>query len=96
MVALNAVEGLLGGIQDEVRWVVAKEPLTHVHDWLDGRGIGTLIDDCPGAASARLEVVVTWKSSSVAHQTSSLLPATLAAGFSFWVWAILVKWKLRD
>lgn len=47
LVALHTVEGLLSGIQDEVGWVVAKEALAHVHNWLNGRCRGAFIDDCP-------------------------------------------------
>ena len=47
LIALHPVEGLLGCIEDEIWWVVAKEALAHVHDRLNGRGSGSFIDDGP-------------------------------------------------
>lgn len=47
LVAVDPVEGLLGGVEDEVGRVVAKEALAHVDDGLLGRGGGGLIDDGP-------------------------------------------------
>ena len=49
LVAFDAVEGLLGGVEDEVWRVVAEEALAHVDDGLPGRGGSGLVDDGPGA-----------------------------------------------
>jgi hypothetical protein len=37
----------MGSVEDELRWVVAKEALAHVHDGLNGRGLRSLVDDRP-------------------------------------------------
>jgi hypothetical protein len=47
LVALDPSQRLVGSVEDELRWVVAKEALAHVHDGLDGRGLGSFIDDGP-------------------------------------------------
>lgn len=51
LIALDPVEGVLGGLQDEVWRVVAKKALAHIDDGLLGRGSGGLIDDGPGSVS---------------------------------------------
>jgi hypothetical protein len=77
----------MGSIEDELRRVVAKEALAHVHDRLDRRGLGSLIDnrpdmlDQPNSGNADdVHISECCSSSCVTHQTSCLWPATLAAG----------------
>jgi len=51
LVALDTVKSSLGGIEDEVGRVVAKEALAHVDNGLPGRRRGRLVDDGPAAVS---------------------------------------------
>jgi hypothetical protein len=56
LVAVDAIEGLLGGVEDEVRRVVTEEALAHVDDGLLGRCGGCLVDDGPATVSVFLRV----------------------------------------
>jgi hypothetical protein len=47
LVAVDFGESFLGGIDDELGWIVAKEALSHVDDGLLGRCCGALIYDGP-------------------------------------------------
>lgn len=48
LVAFDAVESVLGSIEDEVGGVVTKEALAHVYDGLFGGSGGCFVDDGPG------------------------------------------------
>jgi hypothetical protein len=47
LVTLDLSQRIMGSVEDELRWVVAKEALAHVHDGLNGRGLRSLVDDRP-------------------------------------------------
>jgi hypothetical protein len=47
LVALDLAQRIVGSIENELRWVVAKEALAHVHDRLDGRSLRGLVDNRP-------------------------------------------------
>lgn len=47
LVAVHTVQSILGCVQDEFGWVIAKEALAHVHNGLDGRSCCCLVDDGP-------------------------------------------------
>lgn len=58
LVALYLAQRLVGSIQNELRRVVAKEALTHVHNGLDRRCLRGLIDDRPNSQSVCVTVVL--------------------------------------
>src|SRR3569833_1352689 len=96
LVADDAVERLLGGVQNELRRVVSIEALAHIHDGLLRRGGRSLVDDGPARTSARRWLYLVGMLP-IRHRTtyhsSCLIPETLAAGFSFAVAAMAVVWK---
>lgn len=47
LVALNLAQSIMGSVEDELRRVVAKETLAHVHDGLHRRSLSGLIDNRP-------------------------------------------------
>lgn len=47
LIAVDAVQRLLGRIEDEIGRVVAKEALAHVDNGLSGRSGGCFVDDGP-------------------------------------------------
>jgi len=87
LVALDPSQRLVCSVEDELRWVVAKEALAHVDDRLDRRGLRGLVDDGPdmfdqpNAQSTNMVHVSECDNPQyITHQTSCLRPATLAAG----------------
>jgi hypothetical protein len=87
LVALDPSQCLVGSVEDEMRWVVAKEALAHVHDGLNGRGLRGFVDDGPDIFDQpgpwntdKMRLVQRDNSQHITHQTSCLRPATLAAG----------------
>ena len=77
LVAFDSIQRLLGSIENELRWVVAKKALAHVHNGLLGGGSCGFINDGPWFKSAKYLLPML----SLPHQTSCRWPATRAAGF---------------
>jgi hypothetical protein len=87
LVALDPSQSLVSSVEDELRWVVAKEALAHVHDGLDRRGLRGFVDDRPDMfdqpspwSTSKMRVSECDNPQYITHQTSCLRPATLAAG----------------
>ena len=47
LIAVDLIEGLFGSVYDELGRIISEEALTHIHNGLDWRGGGGLIDDRP-------------------------------------------------
>jgi len=47
LIAVDLIEGLFGSIYDELRRIISEEALTHIHNGLDWRSGGGLVDDRP-------------------------------------------------
>jgi hypothetical protein len=87
LVALDPSQRLVCSVEDELRWVIAKEALAHVDDGLDRRGLRGFVDDGPDVfdqpnsqSTNMVHVSECDNPRYITHQTSCLRPATLAAG----------------
>ena len=81
LVALHAIQRLLGGIEDEGRRIISEEALSHVHDGLVRRCLGGLVDEGPDVKG---QPRPGWGgfahgADRPTHQTSFRWPDTLAA-----------------
>ena len=47
LIAVDLIEGLFGSVYDELRRIISEEALTHIHNGLDWRSGGGLVDDRP-------------------------------------------------
>jgi hypothetical protein len=48
LVAVDTIKSLLCSVYYELRGIVSKETLSHIHNWLDWRSCSSFIDDTPG------------------------------------------------